>query len=106
MPVWLFMGEASAVIHPLKATKESAVHTRIFTHRHYRMFKNKDQIVRVDVEPSIAEILEVGKKLTFTMTVEWADSEEYYKYNTVNIMRLFETRMERTMNPEFFRHKV
>jgi transmembrane 9 superfamily protein 3 len=68
---------------------------RIFTHRHFTLFKNGDQIIEVDMEPSQPWPIYEGAPLNFSYSAVW--------YNT---NKPFSTRTERYLDPKFFEHKV
>jgi len=68
---------------------------RIFTHRRFTIFKNENQIIEVDMEPSNPWPVYKGAPLNFTYSVVW--------YNT---NKPFSTRTERYLDPKFFEHKV
>jgi transmembrane 9 superfamily protein 3 len=68
---------------------------RVFTHRHFTLFKNGDQIIEVDMEPSEPWPVYDGAQLNFTYSAVW--------YNT---NKPFSTRTERYLDPKFFEHKV
>jgi len=68
---------------------------RIFTHRHFVLFRNGNQVIEVDMEPSDPWPVYPGAPLNFTYSAVW------YVTN-----KDFETRTNRYLDPTFFEHKV
>jgi transmembrane 9 superfamily protein 3 len=68
---------------------------RVFTHRHFTLFRNGNQIIEVDMEPSQPWPVYDGAPLKFTYSATW------YTTN-----KEFATRSERYLDPKFFEHKV
>merc|ERR1719183_3240568 len=119
LPIWAFVGEhsrfsvdVSRFAHLLHNNKTANAPSpdgmpavpkhlkgkplpRIFTHRHFTLFKNGNQIIEVDMEPSQPWPVYDGASLNFTYSAVW--------YNT---NKAFATRTERYLDPKFFEHKV
>jgi transmembrane 9 superfamily protein 3 len=119
LPIWAFVGEhskfavdVSRFSHILQrsnrsgATDKSATPPvpkhlkgkplpRIFTHRHFTLFRNGNQVIEVDMEPSNPWPVYEGAPLNFTYSAVW------YATN-----KPFEDRTNRYLDPKFFEHKV
>ncbi|CAL1148391.1 unnamed protein product [Cladocopium goreaui] len=68
---------------------------RIYTHRHFTLFYNNDQIIEVDMEPSSPWPIYAGAPLNFSYTVLWFPTNKEFKDRT-----------NRYLDPKFFEHKV
>jgi len=68
---------------------------RVFTHRHFTLFRNGDQVIEVDMEPSNAWPVYEGAPLNFTYSAVWYDTN-----------KPFSDRTTRYLDPKFFEHKV
>jgi len=68
---------------------------KIYTHRHFTIFFNEDQIIEVDMEPSNPWPVYEGAPLNFTYSVMWFPT-----------MTSFKDRANRYLDPKFFEHKV
>mmetsp|Transcript_42287 Transcript_42287/g.106574 ORF Transcript_42287/g.106574 Transcript_42287/m.106574 type:complete len:631 (+) Transcript_42287:212-2104(+) len=118
LPIWAFVGEHSKLwvdvsrFSGLLKSRNSSAESqhgqppvpkhlkgkplpRIFTHRHFTIFRNGDQVIEVDMEPSEAWPVYAGAPLNFTYSASW------YTTN-----KPFEDRTERYLDPKFFEHKV
>jgi len=120
LPIWAFVGEHSrfsvdvsrfaGLLHsnktaaappatngapPVPKHLKGKPLPRIFTHRHFTLFRNGNQIIEVDMEPSQPWPIYEGCELKFTYSAVW--------YNT---NKAFATRSERYLDPKFFEHKV
>lgn len=117
LPIWGFVGEHSKfgvdLHHFAKLTKSRSNHNdtsgtppvpkhlkgkplpRIFTHRHFTLFRNGDQVIEVDMEPSNAWPVYDGAPLNFSYSAVW--------YTT---SKPFADRTQRYLDPKFFEHKV
>jgi len=118
LPIWAFVGEHSkfgldvsrfarlarasnASAHDAQGAPPVPKHLkgkplpRIFTHRHFTLFRNKDQVIEVDMEPSNPWPVYEGAPLNFTYSAVWYSTE-----------KPFEDRTTRYLDPKFFEHKV
>jgi len=119
LPIWAFVGEHSKfgvdmsrfahLLHNNKSANAPSPNgmppvpkhlkgkplPRIFTHRHFTLFKNGNQIIEVDMEPSQPWAIYDDAPLNFTYSASW------YTTN-----KPFATRTERYLDPKFFEHKV
>ncbi|CAE7611870.1 TM9SF3 [Symbiodinium natans] len=68
---------------------------RIYTHRHFTLFYNNDQIIEVDMEPSSPWPIYGGAPLNLSYTVQWFPTSNEFKDRT-----------NRYLDPKFFEHKV
>jgi transmembrane 9 superfamily protein 3 len=68
---------------------------RIFTHRHFTLFRNGDQVIEVDMEPSNAWPVYDGAPLNFTYSAIWYTTNKPFKDRSL-----------RYLDPKFFEHKV
>lgn len=119
LPIWAFVGEHSKfgvdvsrfshLLHDRNGT-ETVVQAgmppvpkhlkgkplpRIFTHRHFTLFRNKDQVIEVDMEPLNAWPVYEGAPLNFTYSAVWYTTD-----------KPFNDRASRYLDPKFFEHKV
>jgi len=118
LPIWAFVGEHSkfevdvsrfsnllqannrsnTVLQPVppvpKHLKGKPL-PRVFTHRHFTLFKNGNQVIEVDMEPSNPWPVYEGAPLNFTYSAVW--------YTTT---KPFSERTTRYLDPKFFEHKV
>mmetsp|Transcript_27402 Transcript_27402/g.59866 ORF Transcript_27402/g.59866 Transcript_27402/m.59866 type:complete len:620 (-) Transcript_27402:173-2032(-) len=118
LPIWAFVGEhskfgvdVSRLSHLLQASNRSKTPPsgvppvpkhlkgkplpRVYTHRHFTLFRNGNQIIEVDMEPSNPWPVYEGAPLNFTYSAVW--------YNT---NKAFKDRTMRYLDPTFFEHKV
>jgi len=120
LPIWAFVGEHSKfgvdvsrfarLLHTKNGTASAPSPSgapavpkhlkgkplpRIFTHRHFTLFKNGNQIIEVDMEPSQAWPIYDGAPLNFSYSAVWFNTD-----------KPFNTRSERYLDPKFFEHKV
>jgi transmembrane 9 superfamily protein 3 len=119
LPIWAFVGEHSrfgvdvsrfaSLLHNNKTASAPSPNSmpavpkhlkgkplpRVFTHRHFTLFRNGNQIIEVDMEPSQPWPVYDGAPLNFTYSAVW------YTTN-----KDFATRSERYLDPKFFEHKV
>jgi len=120
LPIWAFVGEhskfgvdmsrltqlmhnnktisapvLSGAMPPVPKHLKGKPLPRIFTHRHFTLFRNGNQIIEVDMEPSQPWAIYDGAPLNFTYSANW--------YTT---SKAFATRTERYLDPKFFEHKV
>mmetsp|Transcript_68246 Transcript_68246/g.192402 ORF Transcript_68246/g.192402 Transcript_68246/m.192402 type:complete len:632 (-) Transcript_68246:116-2011(-) len=68
---------------------------RVWTHRHFVLFKNGDQVIEVDMDPSRPFPVYEGAKLEFSYSVHWEDTT-----------KPFSDRHSRYLDPKFFEHKI
>eukprot|EP00440_Ansanella_granifera_P003608 gb/GFBE01003912.1/.p1 GENE.gb/GFBE01003912.1/~~gb/GFBE01003912.1/.p1 ORF type:complete len:625 (+),score=126.51 gb/GFBE01003912.1/:1-1875(+) len=68
---------------------------RVYTHRHFTIFYNGDQIIEVDMEPSNPWPVYEGAPLNFSYAVSWFPTNKEFK-----------DRANRYLDPKFFEHKV
>eukprot|EP00928_Gymnodinium_smaydae_P069346 TRINITY_DN5278_c0_g2_i1.p1 TRINITY_DN5278_c0_g2~~TRINITY_DN5278_c0_g2_i1.p1 ORF type:complete len:666 (+),score=127.45 TRINITY_DN5278_c0_g2_i1:137-2134(+) len=124
LPLWAFLGEhskfsldVSRLSQLLQASNRSggaapspqgAVHAppvpkhlkgkplpKVFTHRHFTIFRNGNQVIEIDMEPSSPWPVYSGAPLNFTYSAAW--------YTT---QKPFSDRTARYLDPKFFEHKV
>mmetsp|Transcript_105213 Transcript_105213/g.280086 ORF Transcript_105213/g.280086 Transcript_105213/m.280086 type:complete len:646 (-) Transcript_105213:109-2046(-) len=118
LPIWAFVGEHSRFgvdvsrFAKLVRTSNTSAHDaqgappvpkhlkgkplpRIFTHRHFTLFRNGDQVIEVDMEPSNAWPVYEGAPLNFTYSAIWYTTSKPFKDRTM-----------RYLDPKFFEHKV
>jgi len=117
LPIWAFVGQhskfgldvspfskllkennrslASSNEPPLPKQLKGKPLPRIFTHRSFTFFRNGDQLIEVDMEPSQPWPVYPGAPLNFTYSAYW--------YNT---NKPFKDRNLRYLDPKFFEHKV
>jgi len=118
LPIWAFVGEHSKfavdvsrfakLVRTNNASKKDSQGAppvpkhlkgkplpRVFTHRHFTLFMNGDQVIEVDMEPSNAWPVYEGAPLNFTYSAVW------YQTN-----KPFSERTARYLDPKFFEHKV
>lgn len=68
---------------------------RVFTHRHFTLFRNGNQIIEVDMEPSSPWPIYEGAILNFTYSAVWYPTDKPFKDRSL-----------RYLDPKFFEHKV
>lgn len=68
---------------------------KIYTHRHFTIFRNGEQVIEVDMEPSDPWPVYNGAPLNFSYSVTWYETS-----------KKFEDRTNRYLDPKFFEHKV
>lgn len=68
---------------------------RLYTHRHFTLFYNGDQVIEVDMEPSNPYPVYEGAPLNLSYSVSWFQTNKEFK-----------DRMNRYLDPKFFEHKV
>mmetsp|Transcript_12930 Transcript_12930/g.24417 ORF Transcript_12930/g.24417 Transcript_12930/m.24417 type:complete len:625 (+) Transcript_12930:70-1944(+) len=120
LPIWAFVGEhskfaldvsrfsmmyrdnnrslqlpLSGTTPPVPKSLKGKPLPRIYTHRHFTLFYNSDQIIEVDMEPSAPWPIYAGAPLNFTYTVQWFPTSNEFKDRT-----------NRYLDPKFFEHKV
>mmetsp|Transcript_76337 Transcript_76337/g.247202 ORF Transcript_76337/g.247202 Transcript_76337/m.247202 type:complete len:644 (+) Transcript_76337:71-2002(+) len=118
LPIWAFVGEHSRfgvdVGRLAKLVRSSNISSRdaqgappvphslkgkplprIFTHRHFTLFRNGDQIIEVDMEPSSPWPVYAGAPLNFSYSLTWRTTDKPFKDRTM-----------RYLDPKFFEHKV
>jgi len=120
LPIWAFVGEhskfavdvsrlslmyrdnnKSLVSQPSGAVPPVPKHLkgkplpRVYTHRHFTIFYNGDQVIEVDMEPSNPWPVYEGAPLNFSYTVSWFPTTKEFK-----------DRANRYLDPKFFEHKV
>lgn len=118
LPIWAFVGEhskfgvdVSRFAKLLKANNKTSQAPsgpppvpkhlkgkplpRIFTHRHFTIFRNGNQIIEVDMEPSNPWPVYEGAPLNFSYSTVWYTTEKEFKDRTT-----------RYLDPKFFEHKV
>mmetsp|Transcript_51445 Transcript_51445/g.83428 ORF Transcript_51445/g.83428 Transcript_51445/m.83428 type:complete len:630 (-) Transcript_51445:49-1938(-) len=118
LPIWAFVGEhskfaldvsrfslmlrdnnrsipTSAPVPPVPASLKGKPLPKIYTHRHFTIFYNKDQIIEVDMEPSNPWPIYDGAPLSFSYSATWFPTTKG-----------FEDRHSRYLDPKFFEHKV
>lgn len=89
------MARAFSIAPPVPKHLKGKPLPRIFVHRHFTLFRNGNQIIEVDMEPSMPWPVYEGAPLNFTYSATW------YTTN-----KEFSTRTERYLDPKFFEHKV
>jgi len=118
LPLWAFVGEhskfdldVSRFSQLLKANNRSLLAAsqappvpkhlkgkplpRLYTHRHFTFFRNGNQIIEVDMEPSNPWPIYEGAPLNFTYSSVWYPTTKEFKDRT-----------QRYLDPKFFEHKV
>jgi len=80
---------------PIPASLKGKPLPRIFTHRHFSLFRNGNQVIEVDMEPSNPWPVYEGATIEFTFSATW--------YTT---SKSFADRHQRYLDPTFFEHKV
>lgn len=80
---------------PLPAHLKGKPLPRVYTHRHFTLFRNGNQLIEVDMEPSSPWPVYDGAPLNFTYSAVW--------YTTA---KAFKDRTMRYLDPKFFEHKV
>lgn len=75
--------------------KNNQYSTKIFTHREFKMKKNNDRIIAVNVEASHPEPIAKGAKLTFTYSVTWSETDVTFarRYDLLLEKGFFEDRV-------------
>lgn len=68
---------------------------RVYTHRHFTIFRNGNQVIEVDMEPSSPWPVYEGAPLNFTYSAVWYSTSHEFKDRTA-----------RYLDPKFFEHKV
>lgn len=120
LPIWAFVGEhskfaldvsrfsmmyrdnnrslklpSSGAAPPVPKHLKGKPLPRIYTHRHFTLFYNQDQIIEVDMEPSSPWPIYGGAPLNLSYTVQWFPTGNEFKDRT-----------NRYLDPKFFEHKV
>jgi len=117
LPIWAFVGEhskfdldvsrfakllqannrstAASAVPPVPKHLKGKPLPKVFTHRHFTLFRNGNQIIEVDMEPSDPWPVYDGAPLNFTYSAVW--------YTT---SKPFADRTSRYLDPKFFEHKV
>eukprot|EP00928_Gymnodinium_smaydae_P069345 TRINITY_DN5278_c0_g1_i1.p1 TRINITY_DN5278_c0_g1~~TRINITY_DN5278_c0_g1_i1.p1 ORF type:complete len:685 (+),score=145.30 TRINITY_DN5278_c0_g1_i1:169-2055(+) len=119
LPIWAFLGEHSKFnfdvgriqqllpnrslslnlniekAPPVPLSLKGKALPKVYTHRHFNFFKNGNQIIEVDMEPSNPWPIYPGAPLNFTYSAEWHDTAKE-----------FGDRQSRYLDPKFFEHKV